>query len=379
MAQLVSWSSCAMGRVKTIIHPNGTDIGQDITDPAENGVRIDDILGQGKKSFEVTTAADLLKITPKPVDWIVEDLVAKGVKTVIGGMTGANKSYFVMEMAVRIACGIGEFMGHAIKKDYSVLYVNLEISNDEVNRRIQKIISNLHVSHEGLQNLHINVFDNETFDDVWEKIGNTVEKVQPQLLIVDNLYASTNVNLSRNDEIKKLLRRIDNVVTENDISLILVAHFNKSMGETELSLERMQGASSLQNWIEFGILLGRSSVNTEYRLMRIVKSRISNASHHHFLLQWSNDTHLFTKKGIVENPSVHFLPVNKLGQYKEVLDEMDDRFDTMRFLNVVENQFNLTRRTGDRWIADLLTAGLIKKEKQGLFKKTELEIIKDES
>jgi len=368
-----------MGRVKTVMHPNGTDIGQDITDHAENGVRVEDLLHEQKKSFEVTTAADLLKITPKPVDWIVEDLVAKGVKTVIGGMTGANKSYFVMEMAVRIACGIGEFMGHAIKKDYSVLYVNLEISNDEVNRRIQKIISNLHVTHEGLQNLHINVFDNETFDDVWEKIGNTVEKVKPELLIVDNLYASTNVNLSRNDEIKKLLRRIDNVVTANDISLILVAHFNKSMGETELSLERMQGASSLQNWIEFGILLGRSSVNTEYRLMRIVKSRISNASHHHFLLQWSNDTHLFTKKGIVENPSVHFMPVNKLGQYKEALDEMDDRFDTARFLNVVENQFNLTSRTGDRWIADLLTAGLIKKEKQGLFKKTDLEIIKDES
>lgn len=368
-----------MGRVKTVMHPNGSDIGQDITDHAENGVRVQDLLNEQKKSFEVTTAADLLKITPKPVDWIVEDLIAKGVKTVIGGMTGANKSYFVMEMAVRIACGIGEFMGHGIPKQYKVLYVNLEISNDEVNRRIQKIISNLNVDYEGLTNLNINVFDNDTFDDVWEKIGNTVEKVKPELLIVDNLYASTSINLSRNDEIKKLLRRIDNVVTSNDISLILVAHFNKSMGEQELSLERMQGASSLQNWIEFGILLGRSSINTEYRLMRIVKSRISNASQHHYLLQWSNDTHLFTKKGVVENPMAHFIATNKMKQYKEALQEMDDIFDTARFLNVVENQFNLTTRTGDRWISDLLTAGLIKQEKKGLYRKTELEIISDES
>ena len=226
-----------MGRVKTVMHPNGSEIGQDITDHAENGVSVQDLLNQQKKSFEVTTAADLLQITPKPVDWIVEDLIARGVKTVIGGMTGANKSYFVMEMAVRIACGIGEFMGHSISKQYKVLYVNLEISNDEVNRRIQKIVSNLNVDYEGLMNLNINVFDNETFEDVWEKIGNTVEKVKPELLIVDNLYASTSINLSRNDEIKKLLRRIDNVVTSNDISLILVAHFNKSMGEQFAELD----------------------------------------------------------------------------------------------------------------------------------------------
>ena len=54
-----------MGRVKTVIHPNGSDIGQDITDHAENGVKINDIIGE-KKSFEVTTAADLYKRLYQP-------------------------------------------------------------------------------------------------------------------------------------------------------------------------------------------------------------------------------------------------------------------------------------------------------------------------
>lgn len=372
-----------MSKISIVKHPPGSTNGADLTDHVKNGLSVIESLEEHNDlpRFKVQTATEMLARMPKPVDWIVDGLIAKDVKTVIGGMTGANKSYFVMEMAVRISCGVGEFMGHAIKQSMKVLYINLEISDDEVLRRIAKILDSMDIDRGNLDNLLINNFSGNTFDKHWEKIDNTITMEKPDLVIVDNLYSSTNVNLSRNDEIKKLLRQIDDVVKKNNITLILVAHFNKGVGETELSLDRMQGASSFQNWIEFCILLGKSTVNAEYRLMRTVKSRISNVSNHHYLLQWNGDTHLFSKVGVARNPEVHFMPVNKLGKYDAVLSELNKHFSRSDWLNMVDTvngKDKIKMRTADRWLAECVNTGLVIRQKNGLFNKSDLQILSDE-
>jgi len=369
-----------MGAVKGIQHLPTAGNGTDLTDYASKGTSLRDILkSEGKiKRFSIVNGADMIKLDPDPVQWIVEGLIAKDTKSVLGGMTGSNKSYFGMELGISISYGVEKFMDYDIREQMKVLYVNLEVSDSEVHRRYKNITKNLGVSKRINKNFMWNTNLEGSFQDQWDDIDGMITQERPDLVIVDNLYASTGVNLSRNNEIKQVLGTIDDVVKRHGITLMLIAHFNKSQGEMELSLERMQGASSLQNWLEFSILLGKSTIDPDLRLMKIGKSRFSFVPSQHMMLKWTEETYLFEKLGIADNPAAHFVANKKAENWSMALDDLPEEFDREMFVNVVQFSLGKTQRTADRWLKNMESLGFIKKKYKNVWTKTDLKIISED-
>lgn len=74
---------------------------------------------------------------PKDTPEIIPGLLRAGDKMLLSGSSKAGKSFLLMEMAVAIACG-GKWLGYTCKKS-KVLYVNLELKEDERYRRFKRV------------------------------------------------------------------------------------------------------------------------------------------------------------------------------------------------------------------------------------------------
>ena len=67
-----------------------------------------------------------------------------------------------------------------------------------------------------------------------------------------------------------------------------------------LIIDRMQGGSALQNWMEHCILLSKTN-NQDIRLMRFGKSRGTMHSEEVYGLRWNSENYTLEMMGIIKN------------------------------------------------------------------------------
>src|SRR5262245_18882979 len=74
-----------------------------------------------------------------PVDWLVEPLMAQGNRVVVYGEFGSYKSWTLLDLALHLAGGrpwLGRF---PVPSPRRVLYVDEEMAQPELRRRIQQL------------------------------------------------------------------------------------------------------------------------------------------------------------------------------------------------------------------------------------------------
>lgn len=363
----------------------GNDIkGYDVTDSIEEYPdlsELDGVLANAEEySINVNVTGRLKMISGieasnmvvPEVEWIIPGLLPKNFKCILGGSTGSNKSYFALELSMRIAQGHTSFMGYNISETKTTLFVDLEVGEEELLRRYQRISNTLEFKNHKNINL---LTRSGGFDDVYDEILEIGQVYRPDLIIIDNLYSSVgDIDISRNDKIKSVLGKIDEIKDKTGSTILVVHHFNKLGNEMGLVSDRMQGGSSLQNWMEYCILLSKTN-RQDFRLMKIVKSRGTIQSEEVYGLQWNSETFTLEMIGIVKDWQRYIKPYNSLKQWEKALSAMDENFISKDWINKVVNELSLSRETAFLWLRELQTNGMIEKVKQGVYKKTGLILI----
>ena len=235
------------------------------------------------------------------VEWIVEGFLPLGFKAILSGTTGSNKSYASMELGMRVADanedGSSEFLHYKIPRSMKVLYVNIEVLKDEMIRRYQRLEKSIGFKEK--QNF-IMISMKGSFFNAWPIIKDATVKLKPDLVIIDNLYSSTDKNMSKQQELKAVLKNIDELMAITGTTPLLVHHFNKATGEMGMEIDRMQGASTLQNWAEYIILLSKTN-KQDLRLMKVAKSRGTHQSEEVYGIRWDSETFTLKMAGIIDD------------------------------------------------------------------------------
>lgn len=360
-----------------------TDVnGYDVTDSIEfDGTlsELDHVITTAKEfrlpkigEFDVITSEDASHMTVKAVEWIVYGLLPKDFKSVLGGSTGSNKSYFAMELGMRVAEGNSPFIGFSILKETKTLFVDLEVGNNELIRRFKRIQKAINFTKLGNFNM---ISKSGTFTDVYDDVLIAINIFKPELVIIDNLYSSIgDVDISRNDKLKPVLGKIDDLKKRTGCTILLIHHFNKATKEISLITDRMQGASALQNWMEYCILISKTT-KQNFRLMKIAKSRGTPQSEEVYGIYWNSSTFVFEMVGIVRNWISLLLPRDTKRKWEEALESMNNNFTTKDWLNKVECEQKFSRKTAFSWLLELQIINMITKVKHGFYQKTGMEII----
>ena len=241
-------------------------------------------------AYTIITAEEASSMIVPDVEWIVKGFLPLGFKAILSGTTGSNKSYASMELGMRVADanedGSSEFLSYKIPRPLKVLYIDVEVGQDEMLRRFQRLEKSIGFTEK--QNFAM-ISIKESFVDAWSTIKDATVQLKPDLVIIDNLYSSSDKNMSKQQELKPVLKNIDELMEVTGVTPLLIHHFNKATGEMGMEIDRMQGASTLQNWAEYIILLSKTNVQ-DLRLMKVAKSRGTAQSEEVYGIRWDSKT-----------------------------------------------------------------------------------------
>ena len=345
----------------------------------ETGPLVQANTSEEQKGYNMVSPLELIEKNPQPPEPIVDLLLQEKGVTIISGTDGVGKTWFGLQLAVCIASGRDIIDLRVSQRP--VLMVQFELSNAQLSSRLQKYDltgtdGNLHLSDLSDKDL--------IFTDAWNKIAHTLyeREFKDGVVIVDNVYTSTDKDVSKNHELKPLLRRLEDMKNNTNNAFVLIAHHNKHDGDTEPLLTKsiITGGKTLTNFAHNVLQIGNSSMGADIRRGKITKMRdtYSELYNEPIRLNFNPDTCLFEFGGVIANERLHCEPIKKKWEYKVLVDFAERNadepvFERRKIQLYLESEFpdmlesTITKKT-TRWLNKMTEFALIQKLKHGDYK-----------
>jgi len=320
-------------------------------------------------TFDIKDGLELYQEACPEKDYLVDEIIGKGDLVVLAGDTGLGKSIIAHQIGVYLATGESEVLGFKIPKQRRVLYLNFELSNSEFNRRHKKIASG--IGQKGnLKNFQYNSVTNRKglFEDNWDRILETIKNRYPfDMIIVDNLYASTSENDEKNYDLKQILRKITDVANVHGSAVLVITHHRKHSPEEPLSLHLVRGGSTLTNAMDMVLQLGRSIINPDIRYFMITKNRYYSPNLMKSLeLTLDPESLRMINTGEISEHK-HLTPLTE--DQNSILNRLDNEFTTAELKTQMTDNGYSERVIYD-WLKKWLNDGHITKISQGNYQKS---------
>ena len=276
---------------------------------------------KNKKGYTVLDMDTIMNKFDKPPEQIVEHVVVEKGVTVIAGTDGVGKTWFALQMAFCIATGKDLIGFKTLKRP--VLVIQFELSPEQLADRLKLFRKSYGTANQGF--LDFAVLEGDLiFTDAWEKVKTTAieKKLRNGVIIIDNLYTSTNADTSNNQYLKPVLQKVDQIKNETGNAIVLIAHHNKTDGEESLlNKDIISGGKTLTNYVSNVLQIGNSSFGADYRRAKITKVRdgYCDLLHQAFRLDWNPDDCLFDRGGIIANELAHCKPITDRWEYDIII------------------------------------------------------------
>ena len=334
-----------------------------------------------RKGFTMHKLSDFRKKEFEETIPIIENIMYKGQTCIVGGESGTKKSWIAMQTALALGSGLPLF-NHFKTKQSKVMLFQFENENYDVKERFDLMVND-HIQRSCNADWIDNVIvmelekDNEDFADNWSRIEETLidHSFRDGILIVDNLYKSTNIDLSDNKQLTDLLRTINRVRREYNLTLMLICHCvkNSTFHDKCLRIGQIVGGNNLTNDIANVNMVGNSTTSEDLQIFKIVKGGRSGKNvlkDRPFKLRWSDNTCNFDKGAIVLNEAIHFLPMTSCWEIELLRDlvnqaEMKESptWNRDMFRRNVDEQYQEWSGTQiGRYIDKMIDWGLVKKK-----------------
>lgn len=220
---------------------------------------------------------DLTK-EPPPVRWLVEDLICQGDVHLLLGEPNIGKSWLTMSLALAVAKGADEWLGHPLHGQGRVLYLDEENPEDLIFDRLTKLGMTAgdakqirYINNEGIR-----------LDRVADDLLEEALDFNPTLIVLDSLtrFHTDDENnagaMSRlfNDAIKPLSR-------ETGAASVLIHHAKKT--DSNSSYHRSRGSGDITASVDAGLDVREVGLST--LAVSTFKSRRRPKTEHPLMVQ----------------------------------------------------------------------------------------------
>jgi hypothetical protein len=210
--------------------------------PEAEGHRDDcPVLPQGDGLPPLLSFADIAECPP-PRPFLIEGLLHKGDKMLIASRSKAGKSMLLIQLALAVAGG-GEWLGHRCRKG-RVLFVNLELNEVELARRIFRVLDAGGQGHPG-DGLHLWNLRGEGIRPLaafTEKAIGRVEGAGFDLVVLDPFYKLADGVENAAEDVAGALLRIDAIAEASGASVAYAHHHAKGAQASRSVLDRASGS-----------------------------------------------------------------------------------------------------------------------------------------
>lgn len=197
---------------------------------------------------------------------LYSSLVYEGEITILVADTNVGKSIFAVQISNEIA------------KYQRVLYIDLELSDKQFERRYSEDFANHFCFEENLMRVdftqHFSIPDNVTYDDYFiASLVELIKRTEASVVVIDNMTKLISTDTDSPGKAKPLMDRLCALKMDFGLTLILLEHTRKCDASRPITLNDIQGSKMKVNFADAVFAIGRSVKDPNLRYIKQLKVR----------------------------------------------------------------------------------------------------------
>ena len=197
-----------------------------------------------RPKLSIQTTAELKEKDLPPMEWVVEDILPKGL-TVLAGDAKVGKSFLCLNLMLAVSQGGVAFSAFNVPEPKTCMYMALEDAERSIKKRL-----NMMQPNESLPNNALLVLDMpySLGKPGLEYLKEEIEENEIEMLIVDTFYHVEPITAQKGssyDVDYAKLAPIHKFTHDNNLSIVLVTHTRKSKDDDN-QFNQMQGSMARQ-------------------------------------------------------------------------------------------------------------------------------------
>jgi len=213
--------------------------------------------------------ASLLATTGPQTQWLIEGLWADQAVGILGGEPKCCKSFLALDIAVSVASGQPCLRQYPVSRPGSVRLFPAEDALPVVRQRLEGIAAAAQVPFAAMP-VEVITAPSLRLDTPadCQRLANTVQQLQPRLLILDPLIRLHRVEENDATQIAALLSFLRQLQRQFQLAVLLVHHARKDAHASRPG-QALRGSSELHGWGDSNLYLRRKgsqlTLSTEHR------------------------------------------------------------------------------------------------------------------
>lgn len=221
----------------------------------------------------------------KVPDDLVEGILAVGTKGVLAGSSKSSKTWLLLDMGLSVATGTN-WMGLRVKRG-RVLFVNLEIGEAFLRKRLIALVDGLPPSHRDLSlldfwHLRGHLLDIESFS---EELRRRIQANHYALIVIDPIYKlMAGLDENRAGDVGALCCQLEALAKSTGAAVVYAAHFSKGAQAGKEAMDRISGSGVIGRDADSLITLTRHAVDKCF----VVETTLRNhPGREPFVVEWA--------------------------------------------------------------------------------------------
>ncbi|WCJ60313.1 AAA family ATPase [Fontisphaera persica] len=186
---------------------------------------------------------------PSPPPQVIEGILHRGCKMLLGGTSKSNKSWCLLDLALSVASG-QPWWGRPCAK-MAVVYINFELQPWALAQRLNalcaarpEVLADGHLGRQALALWNLRG-RNADLTLLRPKLEEHLAKFDFGLIILDPAYKVLgNRDENANGEIADLMNELEALAQKTGAALVVAHHFAKGDSTAKLAIDRMSGAGA---------------------------------------------------------------------------------------------------------------------------------------
>lgn len=197
---------------------------------------------------------------------LYSSLIYEGEITILVADTNVGKSILAVQISNEIA------------KDQRVLYIDLELSDKQFERRYSDDFTNHFRFNDNLMRVdftqHFSIPDGISYDDYFiTSLVSLVQHTEARVVVIDNMTKLISSDTDSASKAKPLMDRLCTLKMDFGLTLLLLEHTRKCDPSRPISLNDLQGSKMKANFADAVFAIGRSAKDSNLRYIKQLKVR----------------------------------------------------------------------------------------------------------
>lgn len=191
--------------------------------------------------------------------WLIEGLWGAAAAGLIGGQPKLGKTFLAIDMAVSVASGTPCLGVYRVLQPGRAVVFHAEDSLGAIRERVEALARHRGVPFRDLDLLAITAPSLRLdLPAHRERLLNTLEPLQPRILILDPLVRLHSREENDSQQIAELLSFLRDLQRTLDLAVVLVHHLRKSGAPNEQPGLGLRGSGDFWAWLDSGLYLRRT-------------------------------------------------------------------------------------------------------------------------